>query len=143
MADEKVKKAGPTKKRTPKKRTTKKKNPGGRPTVITESVLLKLEQGFMYGFSDREACLYANVSPSALYTYCDKHPEFKERKEQLKDQPKIQAKINVMKSMIGGDVKTSKWYLERKAREEFGDHQVLEHTASNITIVDAWSGDDE
>lgn len=41
----------------------------GRPTKFTPEVLNKLEQGFMYSFSDEEACLYAGVSPKALYNY--------------------------------------------------------------------------
>lgn len=116
------------------------KNKGGRPTVMTESTLQKLEQGFMYGFSDIEACLFADIAPATLYAYCQKHTEFSERKERLKEKPKMQAKINVVNAMLGNDVTTSKWYLERKAKDEFSALQGIEHsghieTASGIDDI--------
>lgn len=110
-----------------------KKNKGGRPTKMTEETIKKLEQGFLYGFSDAEACLHANITTTTLYAYCQKHPDFTDRKEQLKNRPKMQAKMNVMNAMRDGDVKTSTWYLERKAKDEFGNYQELEHSG-NMTI---------
>lgn len=91
----------------------------GRPKKINKLILQKLEAGFLYGFSDEEACMYAEIGTSTLYDYCKAHPEFSERKEQLKQRPKMRAKINVVKAMDGGDLDTSKWYLERKAKDEF------------------------
>ena len=35
----------------------------GRPTVMTAETIEKLEQGFLMGFSDREASLYVGISP--------------------------------------------------------------------------------
>lgn len=105
-----------------------KKNKGGRPSVMTEQTIQKLEQGFMYGFTDREACLYADIAPATLYNYCEKHPEFLERKELLKERPKMRAKIVVVNDIQRDDVATSKWYLERKAKDEFSALQGIEHT---------------
>lgn len=91
----------------------------GRPPAIDETVLAKLEEGFVKGLSDREACLYAGIHPATLYRYCEEHPDFRERKELLKDQPKIQAKLNVSEALEARDKDMSKWYLERRAKEEF------------------------
>lgn len=93
---------------------------GGRPRKINDDILKKLEQGFMYGFTDVEACLYADISPQTLYNYCKRKPKFLERKEELKNRPKLRAKMNIVKSLESNDLKTSKWYLERKSRDEFG-----------------------
>lgn len=109
----------------------------GRPKKIDENVLRKLEQGFVYGYSDAEACLYADISTTTLYTYCKDNPEFTERKEQLKNRPKMRAKLNVANSLDRGDVDVSRWYLERKAKDEFGNNQKIEHAgAVSVPLTD-------
>lgn len=94
-------------------------NKVGRPTVMTEKVLQKLESAFMRGLSDREACLLANIGTTTLYNYCEENPEFGERKELFKEQLKTQAKLNIAEAIQNKDIDLSKWYLERKAKDEF------------------------
>lgn len=91
----------------------------GRPTIMTEETIAKLEQAFLIGASDREACLVANINPATLYRYCEENPEFSERKEILKDTPKYTARTNIINALNDGDKDTSKWYAERKIKEEF------------------------
>lgn len=98
----------------------------GRPTKMTEETVRKLEEAFIMGLSDREACVYANIGASTLYDYCTDNPDFSERKEMLKESPKMRAKVNVSKSIEKGDIPTSTWYLERKARDEFSTKQTTE-----------------
>lgn len=105
----------PKAERKPKK---PKKHPGGRPTAITDSVLQKLEEAFAIGASDREACLIADISPTTLYEYQKTHTEFTERKTLLKDLPKYRARTTVNK-FLSTDPDIAKWYLERKAKDEF------------------------
>lgn len=112
-----------TKKTAAKKKPTTKKNKGGRPTVMTAEMVQKLEMGFLMGLSDRKCCAFADISPATLYNYCEKHPDFLERKELLKEQPTIQAQINVVTAINSGDEEMSKWYLERKCKEEFSIKQ--------------------
>ena len=113
----------------------KKEDNRGRPTVITPEVLRKLEYGFMRGMTDVEACLYAEISKTALYEYCGKNPAFAERKEELKKHPSVQAKLNVTEAIENGDVDLSKWYLERRNKDEFSQKQQIEADVSNeITI---------
>lgn len=100
-------------------------NKVGRPTVMTKTMIGKLEMLFAQGLSDREACLVANISPSTLYDYCNENPEFAERKELLKEQPKITAKLNVAEAIEKKDIDMSKWYLERKAKDEFSTKQEI------------------
>lgn len=103
----------------------------GRPTVMTEDTLRKLEEAFLMGLTDIEACLYANIGQSTLYDYCRDNTEFSERKEMLKQQPKIKAKINLTKSIDNGDLYDSRWYLERKAKEEFSTKQEIDNNIGN------------
>lgn len=99
------------------------KNKVGRPTVMTPDVLQKLNQAFAFGASDSEACFYADIAPSTLYEYCNANPEFSERKEALKLKPILKARETVVKAL--DDPEHAKWYLSRKAKNEFGTRTEL------------------
>lgn len=99
--------------------------PAGRPKVMKESVLQKLEEAFSNGASDKEAIFIAGISSATFYSYCQAHPEFLERKEQLKDMIKYQARKNIKNKIFDGDLDTSRWYSERKMKEEFSTRSEL------------------
>lgn len=92
------------------------KDLGGRPTVITDDVLHKLEEVFALGGTDKEACFYADIAPATLYKYQEKHPEFVERKAALKEKPVLLARQTVVKS-LQTDVNSAWKMLERKDPE--------------------------
>lgn len=94
---------------------------GGRPTVMTDEVLAKLEYVFAMGGTDTEAIFYAGISKDALYDYQKEHPEFTERKEALKESPILKARTTVIESLEHPD--HAKWYLERKTKGEFANQQ--------------------
>lgn len=95
----------------------------GRPTVMTEETIRKLEEAFLRGLSDREASLFADIAPSTLYLYCQENPGFSERKELLKENVKMRAKINISDGVAAEGIRSnsdkslSQWYLERKDKE--------------------------
>lgn len=93
---------------------------GGRPTKMTDKTLAKLEEAFLMGCPDTEACLWADINPSTLYHYQEKHPEFIQRKEALRHKPALTARKNITQAIEEGDLDRSAWYLERKAKDEFG-----------------------
>lgn len=93
--------------------------PGGRPTKMTEDTVKNLKQYFAKGYSDSEACKMAEITKKTLYNYCDNNPSFYTTKERLKRTPSLRAREVVLNSIENGDVNTSKWYLERKCKEEF------------------------
>lgn len=93
------------------------KHPGGRPTKLTPEVITKLEQAFSMGCTDKEACLFADISMPALYNFQNRRPEFVERKELLKEKPMMKARSTVLKNL--DDPEHAEWYLERKGRAEF------------------------
>lgn len=122
---------------------TKKKDPKdlqkvGRPTVMTEEVVSKLEQAFSMGCSDLEACLFANISRQTLYDYQEKHPEFIDRKALLKQKMIFKARSVIADSLNKKDENTAKWYLERKCRDEFATKVENDVNARgfNITVAD-------
>lgn len=93
--------------------------PAGRPTVINNEVIAKLESAFSKGHTVLEACLIADISKDAYYNYCKDNPELKERVELLREQPAMHARRNLADSIESGDLGNSRWYLERKNKAEF------------------------
>ncbi|HFR3158960.1 hypothetical protein [Streptococcus suis] len=98
----------------------------GRPTKMTQGTLQKLEELFVRGLSDEEACLLADIGTTTLYDYCKENPEFSERKELLKQRVKTRAKLNISKAIEDGDIDLSKWYLERRDND-FKTKQAVTH----------------
>lgn len=90
----------------------------GRPTIMSEAVIKKLEEAFLVGASDLEACFYANISHQTLYNYQNANPEFVERKRLLKQKPVLLARQTVVQK-ISTDGKLALKFLERKRRKEF------------------------
>ena len=90
-------------------------NKGGRPTVMTDQVVAKLEQGFKIGLNDLECCAYAEISRDALYDYIKKHPEFSDKKEEWKKNPIAKAKYTIYKNL--DDPSVAKWLLERRDKD--------------------------
>lgn len=104
----------------------------GKPHVMTPEMLEKLKVAFAMGFTDVEACLYCDLATSTLADYCSKNTDFRELKEALKHKPKMKAKLNLLESINSKDalnskerLDSSKWYLERKAKDEFGTRQEI------------------
>jgi hypothetical protein len=93
------------------------------------AVVQLLNEAFALGCTDLEACLYADISKSALYTYQDKHPEFLERKELLKERPVLQARNSVIQAMRT-DGNLALKFLERKRKAEFSTQQQIDHTTN-------------
>jgi hypothetical protein len=108
---------------------TKNKNLIGRPTVMTPETINKLEQAFSLGCSDLEACFYAGIGKTALYEYQNEHPDFTERKAQLKEKLVLKARTVLAKALEQEDENTAKWYLERKKKEEFSTRVEQEQIA--------------
>jgi len=110
-----------------------------RPPIMNKDIVAKLEEWFAMWFTDAEACLYANISKNTLYRYIDDNPEFWNRKELLKDQPKLKAKMNVLNKIEEWDDYNSRWYLERKWKDEFSLKQETENkTEVNWTLEISW-----
>ena len=82
------------------------------------------------GCTDKEACLFAGIGITTLHLYQQHTPDFTDRKNILKQNPILTARKTVIRE-IGKDVKTAQWYLERKARSEFGNQVEINHNHFN------------
>ena len=98
----------------------------GRPTKFTPEIIAKLEQAFLLGCTDVEACLYADVSKTALYNYQERNPEFVDRKEVLKSNPIMKARKVIVDALDENDVLTAHKVIERKegtkVKQEISGH---------------------
>ena len=87
---------------------------GGRPTIMTQKTIQKLEEAFLWGCTDLEACCHADISKSTLYNYCESNPKFVERKETLKNQPVMKAKRILNNALDSDDLLTAHKVIDRK-----------------------------
>lgn len=86
--------------------------------MFEPDVLRKIEEGMLMGFSNEQCIFWANISSSRFYDVLKAHPEVSERFEALRNSPKLKAIKNVVDSIKTGDVENSKWYLERKGKND-------------------------
>ena len=94
----------------------------GRPTVINDEVLRKLDEAFAIGCSDIEAVVYAGISARTLYTFQKDNEDFLQRKRELKEKPVLLARKTVVES-IKTNPSLAFTYLERKKKKEFAQRQ--------------------
>lgn len=99
--------------------TKKKKSDVGAPTKFTAETIQKLTEAFLWGCSNAEACLHAGISKSCFYNYKKENKEFLDRIELLCNSPKLKARMIINKKLDESDSDIAKWYLERKAKDEF------------------------
>ena len=86
----------------------------GRPTKMTKQRVKKLEDAFLMGCTDTEACLYADISRQTLYSYEKSNPAFTDRKETLKQNPFMKARKVLLKALDEDDVNTAHRMIDRK-----------------------------
>ena len=93
------------------------------------------------GCTDLEACFFADISKTALYDYQNRHPEFTERKEALKERPVLLARKAVINS-FDEDSNLAFNYLKNKRSDEFSEKKQTELSGS-LSLTDALALADE
>lgn len=104
------------------------KRPVGRPTKMTEEIVRKLEYAFQKDFNIVEACDYAGISRETYYDWIKKKKGFSDKMECAKSNLRRKAKVNLADKIEAGDIDATKWYLERKAKDEYSVKQNVEVT---------------
>jgi hypothetical protein len=106
--------------------------PGGRPTIMDEITLQKLEGAFANDATDEQACFIANISQQTLYNYQKEHPEFIDRKKALKSMVSYQAKYNLKELIYSQEkelekerIEASKWILPKREKDIYSERNEL------------------
>jgi hypothetical protein len=87
-----------------------------------DTVILKLEQVWGIGGSDHEAARFAEISPASLCQFLKKSEHVSKRKEELKNNPILKARQEIVKGLTNNPEFALK-FLERKLPDEFGVKQ--------------------
>jgi hypothetical protein len=101
---------------------------------MTPLVVSKLDEAFLQGHTDAEACLMVGISPATFYRYLERNPEYGERKELLKNQPIIKARQTINRAIETNPDIAFK-FLERKKKDEFGVRTEVDVTSAGGRIV--------
>lgn len=81
---------------------------------MTPETVNKLEEAFLLGCTDEEACLFAGICKPTLYKYQSANEEFANRKEVLKQNPFLQARRVQMKDLQENNSAIAQKVLDRK-----------------------------
>ena len=87
------------------------------PVKMDDLTVKKLEEAFSIGADVRAACCYADISHTTYYNWIKSFPEYEERFATLRDKPILKAYNTINRGL--DQIETAKWYLERKAKDEF------------------------
>ena len=118
----------------------------GRYTKLTEPVVKKLEEAFAVGANVTQACYYANISRQSYYNWTAENPDLMDRFEDLTQKLPLQALHNIAKRIHGeptkGDIDLSKWLLERRQSDDYGEKIVVKD-GSDVATEDTPEEDKE
>lgn len=99
--------------------TNKQSQENGRPTKYTDETVNQLIKSFEDGATITEACRTAQISRETYYEWCESQDGFSDKMSHAQEYPDAVAKMEVVRAIKGGDVDTSKWWLENHVRDEF------------------------
>lgn len=91
----------------------------GRPTVVNENTIQKLEAAISSGFSVTTACHLSSISTSTFYEYKSCDESFATRMKLAEEVVTYRARQVILKEIDNGSLKAAIYWLERKARVEF------------------------
>jgi hypothetical protein len=92
----------------------------GRPTVITNAAVQKLETAFVQDFTVEEACAFANISRSTYYDERGRNQAFSDTMDRAMRFPAIAAKQCVNNAIVKGNAYLAFRWLERRQAELYG-----------------------
>lgn len=103
---------------------------------ISQRLMYRLTKSWKAGLNNREAAIHSGIKLSDLMEYLAYDEAFRMRSEGLQLHTRIQAKLNVSKDIEDGKSKTSTWYLERRAQDEFSTKQDMFINGTNASEED-------
>lgn len=101
-------------------------------------------EAWQNGLSDREAAFRASkyadvhVKEADIKRWIKANPDIGELRDHLQSELLSAAKLTIAEKIAAGDVRTAKWYLERKAASEFSTKAsvAFENDAISLSLED-------
>lgn len=90
-------------------------------TKLTPEVIAKLKQAFAIDASIEQACYYAEIHQSTYQRWLKKYPILREEFARMRHKLPLKSKSNIAGLIETGDIGLSKWFLERRESEEYGE----------------------
>ena len=117
---------------------------GLKPIEVSDSAWIAVIESWENGLSDREASFRASregnvrVKESDIKMWMKEDPDIADLKEHLQAQLISSAKLLISDAIKDGDIRTAKWYLERKASNEFSTKSAVnfENAVVELTLED-------
>lgn len=124
---------------------------GMKPENVSDKAWCSVIEAWTNGLSDREASFRASKYDDVRLTEADikgwikSNPDISELKEYLYADLVSEAKLTIAEAIKAKDIKTVKWYLERKASNEFSSKASLafENAVVELTLADKEKALDE
>ena len=98
---------------------------GLKPKGVGDKTWTAVIEAWQNGLSDREAAFRASrnadvhIRESEIKQWIKDNPDIGELRDHFHSELLSEAKLTIAKKIAEGDVRTAKWYLERKAADEF------------------------
>jgi len=92
----------------------------GRPSVIDKDTIRKLEVCLASGYGITTACYYSGISTSTYYDHKALNKDFSDKMRLAEEASTFRARLVILEAIDSGDIKAAQWWLERKAKFEFG-----------------------
>ena len=102
-----------------------------KPKKLNDAAWEAIIEAWENGLSDREASFRASkisgqdITADDLRQWCKDDPELGELRANLQSELLSEAKLTVADALRGKDTRTARWYLERKAADEFSTKQAV------------------
>ncbi len=111
-----------------------------KPKEIKDATWRAVIEAWENGLSDREAAFRASkygetTTVTDIKAWIKDNPEIGELKAMLESDLRSAAKLTVADALREGDVKTAKWYLERKAADEFSTKASIEFENAVVALT--------
>jgi cob(I)alamin adenosyltransferase len=105
---------------------------GGRPSLLNEEMITKLEDIFKVGGTVDEACSFAGISKMTYYRWLKDNESFVTKMEAAQHYADVVAKNVVVHDITKKrDVGTAKWWLEKR---QFRDNQTQVAVQVNVVL---------
>lgn len=111
-----------------------------KPKNIKDAVWTMVVEAWENGLSDREASfrvqkfLGEDLKADDIRLWCKNDPEVGELRANLQSDVLMNSKLVIADAIHSGDIKTAKWYAERKGADEFSTKQAVAFEGAVIEL---------